>query len=580
MSDHADSIDLFEKRLVALERRLDSADRRLDALEHPLSAQEPHSSTALETAPKPPSSTTAPAVQSGSVFPVLGRAMLGIAGAYLLRAVAESNSVPRLAVAWAGIVYAFLWLVWAARIRVKRRFASTFYAGTSTLILAPMLWELTLLFNLFPAIVTAGILCAFALTALALTAYSKSINRSGAPVVHVAFIATAGLALALALASHAFLPFIFVLLTLSAFCEFAPGLDRMLGIRAAVALAADVAIWVLIYTCFSPQTPRGDYPVISRAALLAPGLALFAVFAASVTSRTVFRSKQISAFETMQTTIAFLLAAVGLADFGPSASAMILGFLCLALSLAGYATVFTVFNRALERRNFTVFAAWSTALLLFGCWLCLTAQWAAACLGTAAIASTWVGRYRTWIAFEFYGMLFLLAAALASGLPHFLLACLAGTPTDAPSLGVWFVATCVVLCYVTAKSTAHQSRSTQALRLGVAALASATVAALLVWLLVTLITIQVTPAAHHLAFIRTLTLCAASLALAFGGARLRRPELTRLGYAALALIAIKLVLEDLREGHLEYIAASIFLFAITLIAVPRVARAKNQTLES
>jgi hypothetical protein len=33
-----------------------------------------------------------------------------------------------------------------------------------------------------------------------------------------------------------------------------------------------------------------------------------------------------------------------------------------------------------------------------------------------------------------------------------------------------------------------------------------------------------------------------------------------------------LVLEDLRHGHLEFIAASIFLFAVTLIAVPRLAR--------
>jgi hypothetical protein len=77
---------------------------------------------------------------------------------------------------------------------------------------------------------------------------------------------------------------------------------------------------------------------------------------------------------------------------------------------------------------------------------------------------------------------------------------------------------------------------------------------------------------HHLAFIRTLTICAAALALAFSGAHWRRVELTRIGYAALALVAAKLVFEDLRLGHLEFIAASIFLFAVTLIAVPRIAR--------
>ena len=89
-----------------------------------------------------------------------------------------------------------------------------------------------------------------------------------------------------------------------------------------------------------------------------------------------------------------------------------------------------------------------------------------------------------------------------------------------------------------------------------------------------LISLEMIPGAHHLAFIRTLTLCGAALALAFGGARWRRTELTRLGYAAMALVAMKLVFEDLRHGHLAYIAGAISLVALTLIATPRVARVK------
>jgi hypothetical protein len=84
--------------------------------------------------------------------------------------------------------------------------------------------------------------------------------------------------------------------------------------------------------------------------------------------------------------------------------------------------------------------------------------------------------------------------------------------------------------------------------------------------------LKVIPEAHHLAFIRTLTVCTAAIALAFSGAHWRRMELTRIGYATLGLLALKLVFEDLRHGHLAFIAASIFLFAITLIVVPRVAR--------
>jgi hypothetical protein len=87
--------------------------------------------------------------------------MLGIAGAYLLRALAESTALPRLPVIAVSIVYAFLWLVPAVRVPAKAWFASVVWAATSALILVPMLWELTLRFRILPSTVTAAILSAF-----------------------------------------------------------------------------------------------------------------------------------------------------------------------------------------------------------------------------------------------------------------------------------------------------------------------------------------------------------------------------------------------------------------------------------
>jgi len=43
-------------------------------------------------------------------------------------------------------------------------------------------------------------------------------------------------------------------------------------------------------------------------------------------------------------------------------------------------------------------------------------------------------------------------------------------------------------------------------------------------------------------------------------------------YGTLALVAAKLLLEDLSHSRPEFIAASIFLYAVTLILVPQVAR--------
>lgn len=566
MDDLRDVIERLEKRLEALEQRV-------HALEHPAAARWPHALPELEGRS---TAQAAPLAPAGSMFSVLGRAMLGIAGAYVLRAVEEASSLPKLAVASAGMAYAFLWLVWAARTRSGPRFASSIYAGTSALILAPMLWELTLRFKLLPTGMSASVLCAYALAAVGL-AWKCEGKRDPAPVVRVAGVASAGLAVALALASHAMMPFIVVLLILAAICEFAPGSGRVPEVRALVALTADAAIWILIYIYFAPQSAREDYPPLGRAVLLAPGIALFLLFAASVIVKTALLRRQIAVFDTIQTTIAFLLAAVSLVDFGPPGSAVILGMVCLVLAATSYTTVFTVFERAPKRRNAAVFAAWGAALLLAGSYLCLPPLATVALLGTAAVAATIVGSRRSRLAFELYGMVFLLAAASASGLLSFLISALIGTPRGVPAPGVWLIACSAILCYAAAKPREGEAWKPQVLHLAFAALAAGAAAALLVEGLMGLAALFVQPGAHHLAFIRTLTLCAAALALVFGGAHWRRVELTRLGYAALALVAVKLVTEDLRHGHLAYIAASIFLVALTLIAAPRVARAKQKT---
>jgi hypothetical protein len=382
--------------------------------------------------------------------------------------------------------------------------------------------------------------------------------------------------LALAIASHLFLPFVAALLILAAVCEFVPGCDRAPEVSALIALATDAAIWILIYVYFAEQSAHEGYPALSRGALLAPGIAVFAVFAASAGVKTILRARPIAIFENVQTILAFLLAAVSLADFGQPVGLVILGAVCLVLSIACYAAVFTVFARTSDHRNKIVFAAWAAALLLAGSFRGLPTLLSILFLGASALAAVGLSRRVRWLVFESYGMVFLLAASAASGLLSFLVNALVGTPGGAPAVGVWLIAVCAVLCYMLAQPRQAEDWIPQALHLGFAALAAGAVAALLVDGLVALTALSVMPGAHHLALIRTVTLCVAALVLVSGGAHWGRRELTRLGYGSLALVAVKLVTEDLRHGHLAYIAASIFLVAFTLIAAPRVARARQK----
>ncbi len=253
-----------------------------------------------------------------------------------------------------------------------------------------------------------------------------------------------------------------------------------------------------------------------------------------------------------------------------------MGAICLLLSAACYAAVFTLFARAPSLRNSNVFSAWSAALLLSGSLLCLPPLLEILLLGAAALAAVWLSRQDRWKAFEFYGMAFLLAAAAVSELPNFLVTALVGTRAGAPAVDVWFMALCAVLCYVLVKPRGAKGWIPRTLHIGFAALATGSVLALLIDGLVALTAFVLVPGPHHLALIRTVALCAAALLLVSGGARWHRDELTRLGYAAIALVAVKLVTEDLRHGHLAYIAASIFLVAFTLIAAPRVAHARQK----
>ena len=570
MNDLPETLNQFAGRLEALERRV-------DALEHPGAVAS--EAVALEASPSQAAATSQTLSESvvhgehtaeaaaGGVFSVLGRAMLGIAGAYLLRALAESSSLPKTAVAAVAIVYALAWLVWASRAKAGDWLAGTIYACTSALILAPMLWELTLRFKVLPAAGAAGVVGGFVAAASAL-----AWKRDFAPVLWVANVTAVAIAFSLGIASHQVAPFIAVLLLMVLIGEYGTERGHEAGVRVLVALGADAAIWALLYIYFSPESTRTDYPALGTATLLAPGLGLFLIQAASLIYRTVLKGRTIAVFETIQTVIAFLLAASSLVYFGPAASAAALGIFCLVFSGVGYATAFTRFSRAESRRNTLVFANWSAALFLAGCLLCLPLFWQSVGLGVAAIAATFASARLGRLVLEFHGLVFLLAAAWISGLLSNNLNALAGTLPGAPGWSVYLVSVCAVCCFAAIRPGENLSWKRQLFAIVFAALAIGAVAALVVQGLVALVALKLTPEAHHLAFIRTLTICAAAIALAFSGWHWRRLELTRLGYATLGLLAVKLVTEDLRHGHLAFIAASIFLVAITLIVVPRVTR--------
>jgi hypothetical protein len=558
--------------LDQLAARLETLEQRVHILECPSGASA-NSVVPDISAPAPSlsiESITYP--QTAGLFSVLGKAMLGIAGAYLLRALAESTALPITAIAAIAIAYAITWLVWAVRVQSETCIPTAIYAGISALILAPMLWELTLSFKVLSPAAAAAVLALFVFAASGL-AWKRDLT----PVFWIANLAAAITAMALSVATRELIPFLVALLLMSLLSEVAANCDRARSLRPLVALAADLAISISIFIYSGPQSARPDYPALSTLALLAPASALFFLYASSIALRTTLLRRTITAFEILQTTISFALAAFSVLTFAPQFGSVGLGAACLFFSAASYAIALTAARKVKSNRNHQVYAAWATALLIAGSILCMPPFGQALCLALAAIAFTLLGERLQRLTDQAHGLVLLAAAAIASGLLDYAFHSLAGTLPYILTPGASVALVCALGCYAAARPALTEARMRHALRLIPASLVACTLAAMLVHLLLSLAALRIVPEVQHIAFLRTLSICTVALALAFAAARWRRPELKIIAYAALALVAAKLVLEDLRHGHFEFIAASIFLFAISLILVPRLAPVAQKT---
>lgn len=160
-------IDDLHDALAQLTRSLERLERRVYALAHPSEVQLRTSAQRAGTSPVAQATEKIFSTQRQGIFSIPGTAMLGIAGAYLLRALAESNEVPQKAATAIAIAYAIFWLVAATRLPAETWFASTTYASTPVFILIPILWELTLRLKIQPNTLTAGVLGAFVVCATA-----------------------------------------------------------------------------------------------------------------------------------------------------------------------------------------------------------------------------------------------------------------------------------------------------------------------------------------------------------------------------------------------------------------------------
>jgi len=555
---------------------LEPLNQKVEALEARLSVLEDRVAAIGQSPPRPASPATAPPTllqaldlpplpRLSAVLAAGGKVFLGIAGAYLLRAVAESGLVPQMIAVAVALAYAAAWLVWAARIRSDARLAIAASAVTAGLILSPMLWELTMRFRILPPPAAAAVLAVFTVLA-----YALSWKRDLTAVVSVASLTSAITGVVLLMATRDPAPFVVALLVMALTSETAACRERYLNLRPIVAVVSDFAALVLILVYTQEGGAPAEYKPIIASLLLALFVAGIVIYGASTVFRTVVLERRISIFEILQTAAAFLLTVAGILRISQAAGVVLGGF-CLLAAAAAYYAAFARLARLPQARNYHVFASWGGTLFLLGSFLMLPVTLWAQWLEVAALATVVAGTRWLKMTVGFHGAVYAFAAAVVSGLLAYGGNTLAGALPPAPGWRAWTAAIVTFACYavVLRPFSAKDSRSQRLLRLAYAAPAAYGATAVAVALAVFTESRVTSMSPPLLAATRTTVICLAALALALAGSRWKRIELVWLGYAAIASCTLKLMLEDLRYGSAGSIAVSLFCYGMAWVLVSR-----------
>src|SRR5271157_747708 len=310
----------------------------------------------FQSAPAPEARAPLPAPVT--LLPVLGRALLGLAGAYLLRALTESGSFAPQAGVAIGLLYALFWLVWAARTPAALRIETALHSLTSVLVLSPLLWEATLRFHAISTWTAASILLFFTVFGLAV-----SWRKDLLIVATITTLAGLGTAAGLLMATHDVLPFTFVFLATAAAVEASACLDHWLSERWLAATTADLSVLLATWLVTNARGLPAAYAPIPHSWLLASQVLLLAIYLSSTIIRTLLRGFTFTAFETAQCALAFLIGVGGGLRLSNQSTAV--GTLALACAAACYVVSFALLDRdGSHSRNFYTYSTFGILLTL------------------------------------------------------------------------------------------------------------------------------------------------------------------------------------------------------------------------
>ena len=485
----------------------------------------------------------APALPSFSAgyLAALGRLLLAIAGAYLLRAVSEAGFVPPLAGTFLGIVYAAGWLLASLRVAPSAKLLGLMHGIAAAAITAPLVWEATVRFHTLPLWAAAGVLALFVAVGQ-VTAW----RRDDAGIAAITALAGSATALALISATLNPVPFAVALVACAAMIEAGALFDRALAWRWIIALAADPCALLLIYLVTRPQGLPDGYAAVPTAWVLGLLAALGLIYLSGAAIRTAIRRRPIAWFEAAQVVATIAFMSCGALQV-TRRSAPILGAFLTALGAACYFVALR--GRPMAARNFHAYASAGFIFVLAGTGLLLPSPALTGVWTALALAALWLAKSNT---FALHGVAFLLSAAVRSGLllsSADALVNVASPRLEPPAL---LCALAIALCCPLAFRLRAFNPATGLL-----------VTALLCFVATGL-------AAHFVPLtVVTFFICVVALGLAELSQKRNRRELIWLLYPWMVFGAAKILAVDFQQGRPVTVAASFLVYGATLIVLPR-----------
>ena len=570
----AEDLRELATRVEELAREVGELRRRLAALETRgvAPAGEP------AAPPSPPVGTEAPVAQAAGpavgVVPLVGRTLMVLGGAYLLRAVSDAGVLPPLAGAGAGLAYAVWWLGACDRAAAAgERLGATFHGLAAALVAFPLIFETTARFGTLPVAVAALALVAVPGLALAVAA-----RRGLEEVAWIATLFAVATSLALLVATRELLAVALALLGQAVAVELVGRREGWGGLRWPPALALDGVVLLIASLLARPQGLPEGYPLLAPLAGVAVALALAVLYVVSVAARTLVQRRRVTPFEIAQTGAALALG-VGGAEWVLLADGRSPGGLdafVLALGAGCYALSFAFIDRSAGRgRTFYFYSTLALLLVLGGSRGLLPGAVLATLWLLLAVAAAWLGRRFDRGTLRNQGALYWTAGALASGLIGASWDGLFAPPGPWRELGTTggLAIAAGALCWVLVlkgpgEGAGWSDLVPRALLIALTAFAAA--AALARGCGQALAGIGGPEAdAGVLATLRTAVLAGAGLLLAEGHRRRALPELRWLVYSVLVVGGLKLLGEDLLRGRPSTLFLSLAFYGGALALAPK-----------